>query len=108
MDAGSRFFVLTKLNRALEHIADGQSLHESLYVAYRDDLQWLEDLDDLPPELSKLLNDLAGAQTANSLENRVRRTGARLSTLPEAALSSIVSRLIAFRNSFQHSSRSAG
>ena len=92
LDPRTQRFVLGKLSAAIEDMLYALSPRESIYRAYRDNLQWLEDLDDLPGDLQCALRDLHGTDYRCKPANRVAETGQRLSQLPDDAVAELIHR----------------
>jgi hypothetical protein len=105
VNAASRQFALGKLEHALQCVHAGACLHESLYKAYLEDLQWLEELEDLPSGIQQLLRELRGPGGANVIETRARRVGRRLSEMPAPKVRSLATRLAGLREEMRQAAR---
>jgi hypothetical protein len=97
MESGSHLYALGVLEKALRRIATQPSLHEGLYHAYLEDLQWLEDVADLPEELEQLLRDVRGSAELGPVESRAVVAGRSISRMPRARIGALIEQLEAQR-----------
>ncbi len=90
MDKHGDPYVVRKLRRALDWVERRPSPHEGLYSAYQESLQWLEDLDDLPRPVNRVLEDLRGETAHMPFEIRDSRVRKRIAAMSEADVAALI------------------
>ncbi len=86
-------YVARKLRKALDWVERRPSRHEGLYSAYEESLQWLEDLDDLPPPVNHVLHELRGTSRHVAAEIRSSHVRKRIAAMSQADVCVLIARL---------------
>ena len=86
-------YVARKLSSALDWTSCRPSRYEGLYSAYEESLQWLEDFDDLPRPVRRLLEEIRGATGRMAAENRLAHARKRIAAMSEADVCALIDRL---------------
>lgn len=105
MDWETQAYALSLLDKALQRIGSGSCLHEGLYDAYVEDLQWLEDVDELPRDLDALLLELRNGVVRAPVGQRAPYAGQVISNMSERRIRALVDRLRATREACAEDSR---
>ncbi len=93
MDERLQTYIARKLRNAIDSARSAASLHEGVYSAYEESLQWLEDLEPLPFGIQHVLKKYRGV--AGRLPAGIRALHARkkVAGMSEADVRSLVQSL---------------